>query len=143
MTVAERLPEGLTSDDAAVYFPPMAISTHGNYARFDLSAMFAALADPTRLALVEILRDGDANVGELAAGFSIGLPAISKHLTVLEKAGLISRHRDAQWRNCRLEAQAFERMNEWMRHYTQLWEGSLDRLNSYVNRLAATEGTDE
>jgi DNA-binding transcriptional ArsR family regulator len=73
-------------------------------------------------------------VTELASGFPVGVPAISKHLTVLQDAGLISRHREAQWRRCRLEAQAFERMTEWLEHYTGLWTGSLDRLDELLDR---------
>ena len=102
-----------------------------------VGAIFAALADPTRRALVGVLRHGDATVTDLAAGFSVGVPAISKHLTVLEGAGLISRHRDAQWRRCRLEAEAFERLEAWIEHYTELWEGRLDRLDDYVSRMAS------
>jgi DNA-binding transcriptional ArsR family regulator len=98
-----------------------------------VGAVFNALADPTRRALVRALRDGEATVGELAAGFSVGVPAISKHLSVLESAGLVSRHREAQWRRCRLEAQAFDRLDEWLRHYTALWQGSLDRLDDFLS----------
>jgi DNA-binding transcriptional ArsR family regulator len=101
-----------------------------------VGAVFSALADPTRRALVRALRDGDATVGELAAGFSVGVPAISKHLSVLESAGLVSRHREAQWRRCRLEAQAFDRLDEWLRHYTALWQGSLDRLDDLLSESA-------
>jgi DNA-binding transcriptional ArsR family regulator len=109
----------------------MEIATRGKYDE-QLGLIFAALADPTRRRLIERLRDSDATVGELAAGFSVGVPAISKHLTVLQDAGLISRHRQAQWRRCRLEAQAFERMTEWLEHYTELWSGSLDRLDDFL-----------
>jgi DNA-binding transcriptional ArsR family regulator len=98
-----------------------------------VGAVFSALADPTRRALVRSLRDGEATVGELAAGFSVGVPAISKHLSVLEAAGLVSRHREAQWRRCRLEAQAFDRLDEWLQHYTALWQGSLDRLDDFLS----------
>lgn len=103
--------------------------------------IFAALADPTRRRLVQALRAGDATVGELAAGFELGIPAISKHLTVLEKAGVISRHREAQWRRCRLEAQAFERLQAWTEHYSSLWSGSLDRLDDYLRDTAPTAGS--
>ena len=109
----------------------MEIATRGKYDE-QLGLIFAALAEPTRRRLVERLRDGDATVTELASGFSVGVPAISKHLTVLQEAGLISRHREAQWRRCRLEAQAFERMTEWLEHYTELWTGSLDRLDEFL-----------
>jgi DNA-binding transcriptional ArsR family regulator len=73
-------------------------------------------------------------VSELAVGFPVGVPAISKHLTVLQDAGLISRHREAQWRRCRLEAEAFERMTAWLAHYTELWTGSLDRLDDFLGQ---------
>jgi DNA-binding transcriptional ArsR family regulator len=109
----------------------MEITARGKYDE-QLGLIFGALADPTRRRLIERLRDGDATVTELAAGFPVGVPAISKHLTVLQHAGLISRHREAQWRRCRLEAQAFERMNEWLAHYAQLWGGSLDRLDEFL-----------
>ncbi|WP_066039723.1 ArsR/SmtB family transcription factor [Herbiconiux solani] len=99
-----------------------------------IGAVFSALADPTRRALVRALGEGDATVGELASGFSVGVPAISKHLSVLEAAGLVSRHREAQWRRCRLEAQAFDRLQEWLQHYTALWQGSLDRLDEFLIR---------
>ncbi|MFF1878949.1 ArsR/SmtB family transcription factor [Leifsonia sp. NPDC058230] len=116
----------------------MEIAAVGKY-EDRLGAVFAALADPTRRTLVEKLRAGDATVGELATGFTVGVPAISKHLTVLEKAGLISRHPDAQWRHCRLETQAFEELNEWMSHFTTLWTGSLDRLDGYLEELQANK----
>jgi DNA-binding transcriptional ArsR family regulator len=121
-----------------MYFPYMEIAVSGKY-EDRLGAVFAALADPTRRALVERLRTGDATVSELATGFAVGVPAISKHLTVLEKAGLISRHRDAQWRHCRLEAQAFEQLTEWMSHFTTVWTGSLDRLDGYLDELQTKE----
>ena len=98
-----------------------------------VGAIFSALADPTRRALVRALAAGEATVGELAEGFSVGVPAISKHLSVLESAGLVSRHREAQWRRCRLEAQAFDRLDEWLGHYTALWQGSLDRLDDFLS----------
>lgn len=122
----------------------MEIVPRGKYVHdSEVGAIFAALADPTRRALVETLRHGDATVSELASGFTIGVPAISKHLTVLESAGIISRHRVAQWRQCRLERRAFEQLDEWMRHYSQLWTGSLDRLDDYLQRVAPTAGSDE
>lgn len=104
-----------------------------------MAATFAALADPTRLALLSRLRGGAATVSELAAGFQLGTPAISKHLSVLERAGFISRHREAQWRHCRLEHEAFERLDAWMRHYTVLWSGSLDRLDDYLHEMVEKE----
>ncbi|THG30054.1 ArsR/SmtB family transcription factor [Naasia lichenicola] len=95
-----------------------------------LGSLFLALADPTRRRLVDELRSGDATVGELATRLQIGTPSVSKHLTVLESAGLISRHREAQWRRCRLEAAAFARLREWVDHYESLWTSSLDRLEA-------------
>ncbi|WP_271176675.1 ArsR/SmtB family transcription factor [Leifsonia poae] len=116
----------------------MESSVAGKYdADARVGMMFSALADPTRRALIADLRDGPKTVGELAARFDVGVPAVSKHLSVLERAGLISRERVAQWRRCRLEAEAFEQLNEWMRHYASLWEGSLDRLDGYLGTLLA------
>ncbi|WP_348787422.1 metalloregulator ArsR/SmtB family transcription factor [Leifsonia sp. NPDC080035] len=102
----------------------------------DIGAVFGALADPVRRRIVAELRAGDATVGELAGSIGAGMPAVSKHLTVLENAGLVSRHREAQWRRCRLEAVAFEELQAWLNHYTELWTGSLDRLDA----LLADEG---
>ncbi|MFT3831909.1 MAG: metalloregulator ArsR/SmtB family transcription factor [Micropruina sp.] len=114
----------------------MESSGDGNYGvGRALAPTFAALADPTRLALLERLHAGDATVSELAAGFPLGTPAISKHLTVLERAGLISRRRDAQRRHCHLEPLGFERIDAWIRHYTLLWSGSLDRLDDYLGEI--------
>src|ERR1700722_5274095 len=90
-----------------------------------LSMIFMALADPTRRHILEQLSKGDATVNELAKPFSVSLPAISKHLKVLERAGLISRGRNAQWRPCRLEAEALREGADWMNQYRQLWEESL------------------
>jgi DNA-binding transcriptional ArsR family regulator len=101
-----------------------------------LDRVFLALADPTRRALLDSLRTGSRTVSELAAPFPVGLPAISKHLTVLERAGLIERQRDGQRRPCSLRHEAFERLEAWSGHYTELWTGSLDRLDD-----ALREGT--
>lgn len=100
-----------------------------------LSAAFAALADPTRRAILARLAQGEASVGELAAPFAMSLPAVSKHLKVLEKAGLISRGRDAQWRPCRLEAGALKSIDAWLAFYRRLWEEKLDRLESYIREI--------
>jgi len=100
-----------------------------------LSATFAALADPTRRAILARLAQGDAAVGQLAEPFAMSLPAISKHLKVLEKAGLISRGRDAQWRPCRLEAATLKSVDEWLEHYRKLWDEKLDRLESYIREI--------
>lgn len=106
-----------------------------------LSMIFMALADPTRRRILELLSKGDATVNELAKPFSVSLPAISKHLKVLERAGLISRGRNAQWRPCRLEAEALKEGADWMNQYRQLWEESLSHLENYVQKLQAQERT--
>ena len=106
-----------------------------------LSMIFMALADPTRRRILEILSKGDATVNELAKPFSMSLPAISKHLKVLERAGLISRGRNAQWRPCRLEAEALKEGADWMNQYRQLWEESLGNLADYIQKLQAQERT--
>src|SRR6201987_4715290 len=93
-----------------------------------LSATFAALADPTRRAILARLMAGEASVTELAAPFDMSLPGISKHLKVLERAGLIQRGRTAQWRPCRLEAAPLKEVADWLEHYRRFWEQSLDRL---------------
>src|SRR6188508_231108 len=93
-----------------------------------LSATFAALADPTRRAIIARLALGETTVSELAKPFDMSGPAISKHLKVLENAGLISRGREAQWRPCKIEPQALKDVNEWLEEYRRLWEQRLDRL---------------
>lgn len=105
--------------------------------RLDLA--FGALADPTRRAIVARLAQGDAAVNELAEPFSMSQPAISKHLKVLEQAGLISRSRDAQRRPCHLEAQRLRDVAEWIGAYRRFWEESLDRLEDYLAQLQASE----
>src|ERR1700685_2067512 len=94
-----------------------------------LSATFAALADPTRRAILARLASGEASVTELAAPYEMSMPAISKHLKVLERAGLIARGREAQWRPCRLEAGPLKDVAGWLAHYRQFWEQSFDRLD--------------
>ena len=101
----------------------------------ELSRIFAALADPTRRAILMRLAEGEATVGELAEPFDVSLPAISKHLTVLERAGLVSRSRDAQWRPARLEVEPLRRAASWIDEYRQFWEGSFDRLDEYLREL--------
>ena len=109
-----------------------------------LSVTLAALADPTRRAILARLAEGEATVKELAAPFPMSGPAISKHLRVLERAGLIARGRDAQWRPCRLEAAPLKEVAEWAERYRQFWEASYDRLDSYLQRLKAQEeGSDD
>jgi DNA-binding transcriptional ArsR family regulator len=102
-----------------------------------LDSTFAALADPTRRAILAKLALGEASVTELAEPFAMSMPAISRHLKVLEQARLISRGRDAQWRPCRLEPQGLKDIAEWMEHYRKFWSASLDRMQSYVEQLHA------
>jgi DNA-binding transcriptional ArsR family regulator len=104
-----------------------------------LSATFAALADPTRRAILARLISGERPVTELAAPFAMSLPAISKHLKVLERAGLIARGREAQWRPCRLEARPLKDAFNWLEHYRRFWEQSLDRLDAYLHELQVKE----
>ena len=104
-----------------------------------LSPLFAALADPTRRAILARLAASEASVSELAAPFDMSLPAISKHLKVLEKAGLVSRGREAQRRPCRLEARPLKNAADWLEHYRVFWEQSLDRLEDYLKELQGKE----
>ncbi|HVM33184.1 MAG TPA: metalloregulator ArsR/SmtB family transcription factor [bacterium] len=104
-----------------------------------LSETFQALADPTRRAMVARLSRGEASVQELAKPFKMSLPAISKHLKVLEKSGLIERGRVAQSRPCRLKTAPIKEAVEWMEHYRKLWEERLDRLEDYLNQLQQKE----
>ena len=100
-----------------------------------LSTTFAALADPTRRAILARLASGECSVTELAEPFEMSLPAVSKHLRVLEKAGLIARRREAQWRPCRLEAGRLKDVADWAEHYRHIWEERLDRLDVYLQEL--------
>jgi DNA-binding transcriptional ArsR family regulator len=102
-----------------------------------LSAAFSALADPTRRAILARLALGESSVNELAEPFDISLPAISRHLKVLESAGLISRGREAQWRPCKLEPEGLKTVSDWVDDYRQLWEDRLDRLEAYLDQLQA------
>lgn len=104
-----------------------------------LTATFAALADPTRRAILARLASGEASVTELAEPFDMSLPAISKHLKVLERAGLIARGRDAQWRPCRLEAARLKEVSDWLDRYRRFWEESFDRLDQYLQELQQKE----
>lgn len=104
-----------------------------------LSTTFAALADPTRRALLARLALGETSVSELAEPFDMSLPAISKHLKVLERAGLIARGREAQWRPCRLEAGPLKDANAWLEEYRRFWEQSFDKLDDYLQRLQKKE----
>ena len=100
-----------------------------------LSTTFAALADPTRRAILARLSSGEASVTELAEPFPMSLPAVSRHLKVLERAGLIARGREAQWRPCRLEPAALKPVDAWLDSYRRLWTGRLDRLESYLGSM--------
>jgi DNA-binding transcriptional ArsR family regulator len=105
-----------------------------------LSLTFAALADPTRRAILARLTDGAATVKELSAPFAISGPAVSKHLRVLERAGLIARGRDAQWRPCRLEAAPLREVAEWAENYRRFWDTSYGRLDEYLRQLKEKGG---
>ena len=100
-----------------------------------LSQKFAALADPTRRAILARLCEGEASVNELAEPFDVSLAAVSKHLKVLERAGLISRGREAQWRPARLEPMALKGVAEWLEHYRRFWDASFDRLDDYLRKI--------
>jgi DNA-binding transcriptional ArsR family regulator len=108
-----------------------------------LSLAFAALADPTRRAILARLADGERTVGELARPFAMSGPAVSKHLKVLERAGLVSRRRDAQRRPCRLQAAPIKKVAEWADDYRQFWDASYARLDAYLNHLMSEEPGDD
>jgi DNA-binding transcriptional ArsR family regulator len=100
-----------------------------------LSTTFAALADPTRRAILARLSKGEASVNDLAAPFKMSLPAVSKHLKVLERAGLITRGREAQWRPCKLKPEPMKQATDWLEEYRKYWEESFDRLEAYLEEL--------
>ena len=104
-----------------------------------LSTTFAALADPTRRAILARLLSGECSVGELAEPFEMSMPAVSKHLRVLERAGLIAQRRDAQWRRCRINGGPLKEVSDWTDRYREIWEERLDRLDEYVQKLNAKE----
>src|SRR5260221_13113638 len=104
-----------------------------------LTTTFAALADPTRRAILARLVSGECSVTELAEPFDMSMPAVSKHLRVLERAGLIARRRDAQWRPCRIEASPLKQVANWTEHYRHIWEERLDRLGEYLKEMKAKE----
>ena len=108
-----------------------------------MSTTFAALADPTRRAILARLASGEASVNELAAPFEMSLPAVSKHLKVLERAGLIARGREAQWRPSRLEAGPLREVADWVENYRQYWEESFDRLDEYLKELQTKPPNDQ
>jgi DNA-binding transcriptional ArsR family regulator len=107
-----------------------------------LSAKFAALADPTRRAILARLVLGETSVTELAEPFAMSMPAVSKHLKVLEHAGLVTRGREAQWRPCRIEPAALKEVDDWLEEYRRFWDARLDRLEDYLNELQAKEAGD-
>jgi len=104
-----------------------------------LSTTFAALADPTRRAILARLSTGEATVTDLAEPFEMSMPAISKHLKVLERGGLVARSREAQWRPCRIDAAPLKDVAEWVENYRRIWEQRLDRLDDYLRELQAKE----
>jgi DNA-binding transcriptional ArsR family regulator len=108
-----------------------------------LSVTLSALADPTRRAILARLAEREATVNELAKPFEISLPAVSRHLKVLEAAGLISRGREAQWRPCRLETDALRNVDDWLARYRRFWTGSFDKMDAYIARLKSKEKRDE
>jgi DNA-binding transcriptional ArsR family regulator len=104
-----------------------------------LTTTFAALADPTRRAILARLASGELSVTELAEPFEMSLPAVSKHLKVLQRAGLVTRGREAQWRPCRLDARPLKDAADWVEHYRRFWTQSFDRLDSYLDKLKSKE----
>jgi len=104
-----------------------------------LSTTLSALADPTRRVILARLAQGEATVNEIAAPFAMSLPAVSKHLKVLEAAGLISRGRDAQWRPCRLEPAALRNVDDWLEMYRRFWTGSFDKMDAYLAQLKSKD----
>jgi DNA-binding transcriptional ArsR family regulator len=119
-----------------MYFTTELINLSVNYMNADpLSATFAALADPTRRAILARLSLGETSVKELAEPFEMSLPAVTKHLKVLQRAGLISQGRQAQWRPCKLEAAPLKEVADWVEQYRQMWEQRLDRLEDYLREL--------
>ncbi|MFZ3307890.1 MAG: metalloregulator ArsR/SmtB family transcription factor [Xanthobacteraceae bacterium] len=105
----------------------------------NLDSAFSALADPTRRAILARLALGETNVTDLAKPFAMSLPAVSKHLKVLERAGLISRGREAQWRPCRIEPRALKDIDDWLKHYRRFYDESFDRLDAYLKKLQSDE----
>jgi DNA-binding transcriptional ArsR family regulator len=107
----------------------------------DLSTTLAALADPTRRAILQRLASGEASVKELAEPFAMTLPAVTKHLKVLQRAGLITQGRRAQWRPCRLEAKPLQEVADWVEQYRRFWDESFDKLDEYLKELQEREKT--
>jgi DNA-binding transcriptional ArsR family regulator len=104
-----------------------------------LSLIFAALADPTRRAMLAQLKEGECSVSELAQPYDMSLPAITKHIKILEKAGLISKTKDAQWRPCKLKEDGLKEVADWMEEYRTYWEASFDRLEEYLKTITDTQ----
>jgi len=127
----------LDIDDAAWYFTNRLINreVYCMVPPDRLDAIFSALADPTRRAILARLAGGETSVTELAEPFAISLPAVSRHLKVLERAGLIARGREAQWRPCRLDAMPLKEVADWVAQYRTAWEGRFDRLDDYLKEL--------
>ncbi|MFZ3358220.1 MAG: metalloregulator ArsR/SmtB family transcription factor [Xanthobacteraceae bacterium] len=108
--------------------------------KLNLDSTFSALSDPTRRAILARLALGETSVTELAKPFAMSLPAVSKHLKVLERAGLIARSREAQWRPCRIEPRALKDIDDWLQHYRRFYDESFDRLDDYLKKLQAKDG---
>lgn len=106
-----------------------------NYTETQLTATFSALADPTRRAILRRLAKGEASVAQLAEPFTMSAPAVTKHLKVLQRAGLVMQGRQAQWRPCRLQPQPLREVADWIEQYRETWEQSLDRLDHYLTQL--------
>jgi DNA-binding transcriptional ArsR family regulator len=133
-------PRALDSASLIVYITNRLDNPTVRYMPTDtLSATFAALADPTRRAILARLGDGEATVGELAAPFAISGPAVSKHLRVLERAGLIARGREAQWRPCRLEPAPLKEVAEYAGEFRRFWDASYERLDAYLQQMKEEE----
>ena len=119
------------------------MQTSGQQRPDPLSVTFSALADPTRRAILARLSSGEATVSELAAPFDLSLPAISKHLKVLRRSGLVEQGREAQWRPCRLRPEPLRAVADWVGQYRRFWEASFDRLDDYLRELQAAEQDDD
>jgi DNA-binding transcriptional ArsR family regulator len=140
----EDVAEGdLTRARGPVYLTQRLSNRSVEYMAADqLSLTFAALADPTRRAILARLASGDCSVTELAEPFDMSMPAVSKHLRVLERAGLIARGREAQWRPCRIEAAPLKQVADWTERYRAIWEQRFDRLETYLQELKVKEKRD-
>jgi len=117
----------------------LTIQLFNRVAKLSLDTAFAALSDPTRRAILARLALGETSVTELAKPFAMSLPAVSKHLKVLERAGLIARGREAQWRPCRIEPRALKDIDDWLNHYRRFFDESFDRLDAYLQKLQAQD----